>query len=91
MKKKLVRQVISDVFDIPLEGIANVPNTQIIGNNILNIDGCTSVKKYDKEEIILKARSYILTIKGSELSMTNFAQGRVSIRGEMYSYEVVIC
>ena len=89
MKKKSIRRAISDVFDIPLEGIASVPNAQIIGNNILNIDGCASVKKYDKEEIILRAKGYVLTIKGKELSMANFAEGRVSIRGEMISYEVI--
>lgn len=88
MKKKIVRGVISDIFDIPLEGIASVPNAQIIGNNIVNIDGCTSVKKYDKEEIILSSKGYFLTVKGRELSMTSFAGGRVSIRGEMISYEV---
>lgn len=91
MKKKFIRAAVSDVFDIPLEGIASVPNTQIIGNNIVNVDGCISVKKYDKEEIILSAKGYLLIIKGQELTMTNFAAGRVSIRGEMLSYEVIRC
>ncbi len=91
MKKKIVRQVISDMFDIPLEGIASVPNAQIIGNNILNIDGCVSVKKYDKGEIILSSKEYLMIIKGNELSMSSFAEGRVSVRGEMLSYEVVRC
>ena len=54
MKKRFLRHVVSDVFDVPLEGIASVPNVQIIGNNIVNVEGCKSVKKYDKEEIILK-------------------------------------
>ncbi len=91
MKKKFVRGVVCDMFDIPLEGIASVPSTQIIGNNIVNVDGCASVKKYDKEEIVLSAKGYLLVIRGNELSMSSFAGGRVSIRGEMISYEVKRC
>ena len=90
MKKKILRGV-ADMFDIPIEGIASVPNAQIIGNNIVNLDGCASIKKYDREEIILSTKGYLLIIKGKELSMANFAGGRVSIRGEMLSYEVIRC
>lgn len=91
MKKRFLRHVVSDVFDVPLEGIASVPNVQIIGNNIVNVEGCKSVKKYDKEEIILKSSIHQLTIKGKELSMTNFSEGRVSIRGVVSSYEILEC
>ena len=89
MKKRFLQHAISDVFDIPLEGILSVPNVQIVGNSIVNVEGCKSVKKYDKAEIILRSSGYQITIKGSELSMTNFSEGRVSIRGRVLSYEVL--
>lgn len=88
MQKKTMGQIISDVFDIPLEGIANVPNTQIIGNTIMNIEGCIGIKKYECEEIILKAKDYTLSILGESLSMLAFSQGRVSVRGIIKSYNI---
>ena len=79
MQKKTMGQIISDVFDIPLEGIANVPNAQIIGNTIMNIEGCIGIKKYECEEIVLKTKGYVLSVLGQSLSMLAFSQGRVSI------------
>ena len=81
-------QIISDVFDIPLEGIANVPNAQIIGNTIMNIEGCIGIKKYECEEIVLKTKGYVLSVLGQSLSMLAFSQGRVSIRGIIKSYSI---
>ena len=81
MQKKKFNHIIADVFDVPLEGIANVPNYQLIGNSILNIDGCIGIKKYEEDEIILRSKEFISSIKGQELSMLAFSQGRVSIRG----------
>lgn len=88
MLKKRIGQLISDKFDIPLEGIASVPTAQIIGNTIMSIDGCIGIKKYETDEIILRTQTYKLKIKGSELSMLTFSQGRVSIRGDIFSYEI---
>ena len=88
MHKKRFSQVIADVFDIPLEGISSVPNTQIIGNAILNVDGCLGVKKYENDEIILRCKDFLLTIVGESLSMITFSQGRVSIRGLIRIYKI---
>ncbi len=81
-------QFISDVFDIPIEGIANVPNAQIIGNVMLDIDGCVGIKKYEEDEIIIRCKEYVISIKGETLSMLTFSQGHVSVRGVIKSYEI---
>ena len=88
MQRKNVGQIISDIFDIPLDGIADIPNAELIGNTFFNVDGCIGIKKYEKNEIILRCKKYILKISGDELLMTIFSQGRVSIRGVIKSYEV---
>ncbi len=88
MQRKNVGQIISDIFDIPLDGIADIPNAELIGNTFFNVDGCIGIKKYEKNEIILRCKKYILKISGDELLMTIFSQGRVSIRGFIKSYEV---
>ncbi len=93
MKKRKISHIIADVFDVPLEGIANVPNLQLIGNTILNIDGCVGIKKYESDEIILRSKEFLIHICGDSLSMSTFSQGRISIRGlitavEMESKEV---
>lgn len=87
MHKKRIGQVIADVFDVPLEGISSVPNAQLIGNSILNIDGCLGVKKYENDEIILRCKDFLLTVIGESLSMITFSQGRVSIRGSISIYK----
>ena len=86
MLKKSIGQIISENFDIPLEGIADVPSAHMIGNNILSIDGCAGIKKYENDEIMIRAKDYLLKIKGDSLSMLTFSQGRVSIRGRIDSY-----
>ena len=86
MLKKELSKILSEKLDIPLEGIAAVPTTQIIGNTIMSIDGCVGIKKYETEEIIIRTRDYMLKIGGKELSMLTFSQGRVSVRGEISTY-----
>ena len=86
--KKAFGQIIADKFDIPLEGINSVPCAQLIGNNMLNIDGCLGIKKYEMDEIIIRTKYYLLTISGDSLSMLMFSEGRVSIRGEIYCYKI---
>ena len=86
--KKSFGQTISDKFDIPIEGIKTMPCAQFIGNTMLNIDGCLGIKKYENEEIIIRTKSYLLTIVGQSLSMLMFSEGRVSIRGEIFCYRI---
>lgn len=88
MIKKNIGQIISDKFDIPLDGIASVPNVQMIGNTLLTIDGCIGIKKYETDEIIIRSKDYLLKICGKSLSMLTFSQGRVSIRGAIDSYNI---
>ena len=88
MKKRRIGQVISDVFDIPLEGISNVPNAQIIGDSILNVDGCIGIKKYETDEIILRCKEFCLSVFGEALYMITFSQGNVSIRGKITDYRI---
>ena len=88
MIKKTFGEIVSDKFDIPLNGIAAVPNAQFIGNTQLSIDGCIGIKKYEEGEIIRRCKSHMLRIEGSALSMMTFSQGRVSIRGFIHTYSV---
>ena len=88
MIKKTLSEIISDKFDIPLNSISSVPTVQLLGNTIMTIDGCVGIKKYEINEIIIRSKDYMLKIVGNELSMLTFSQGRVSIRGEINSYEI---
>ena len=88
MQKKTVGRIISEVFDIPLEGIANIPCAELIGNTILNIDGCIGIKKYENNEIIIRCKSYLINVQGNSLSMLTFSQGRVSVRGVITTYAI---
>jgi sporulation protein YqfC len=81
MQNKKFKHIIADVFDVPLEGIANVPNLQLLGNSVLNIDGCIGIKKYEEDEISVSSKNFIMSVYGKELSMLTFSQGRVNIRG----------
>ena len=51
MIKKSLGEMISDRFDIPLNGISAVPNAQLIGNTQLSIDGCVGIKKYKEYKV----------------------------------------
>jgi len=86
MLKKSVSELISDRFDIPLNGISSVPNAQFVGNTQLNIDGCIGIKKYKEDEIIIRCKTFLITVGGISLSMLTFSHGRVSIRGYIHSY-----
>ena len=88
MRKRHIEEILSDNFDIPLEGIASVPNAQFVGNSQLSIDGCIGIKKYEPDEIVIRAKDYMITVSGSSLSMLTFSQGRVSVRGLIFSYAI---
>ena len=88
MLKKKLEQFITDSFDIPLEGILDIPSAQILGDAQLNIDGCIGIKKYETSEIIIRCKHHQLKISGEELSMLTFSFGRVSIRGKIFNYQI---
>jgi len=88
MNRRSFGEIISDKFDIPLNGIASVPQAQFIGNTQLNIDGCIGIKKYKDDEIIIRCKSFLLFISGSSLSMITFSQGRVCIKGFIKAYVI---
>lgn len=88
MQKKSIGQIISEKFDIPIDGISSVPNVQLLGNSIMSIDGCIGIKKYESNEIIIRSKDYLLKINGEELSMLTFSNGRVSIRGIITNYNI---
>ena len=88
MQKKKLGEIISEKFDIPLECLSSVPSAQMIGNSMLSIDSCLGIKKYDTDEIIIRTKSFLLKISGEELSMLTFSQGRVCIRGTIFSYGI---
>lgn len=88
MQRKSISQILSDKFDIPIDGISSVPNVQLLGNSIMSIDGCIGIKKYETNEIIIRSKDYLLKINGKELTMLTFSQGRVSIRGEIENYNI---
>jgi len=88
MLKKKIEQFFSDNFDIPLEGILDIPSAQMIGDTQLNIDGCLGINKYEINEIIIRCKHHVLKINGESLSMLTFSNGRVSIRGKIYNYQI---
>ena len=88
MRKKDIEEFIFDKFDIPLEGITAIPNAQMVGNSQLSIDGCIGIKKYEPNEIVIRAKDYVLTVNGSSLNMMTFSGGRVTIRGYISTYGV---
>ena len=88
MQKKGLTQIISEKFDIPLESLSSVPNAQIIGNNILSLNGCIGIKKYETDQVIIRTKDFLLTITGTDLTMLAFSQGRVSIKGEIKMYGI---
>ena len=87
MKNKLAK-LINEKFDIPLEGLITIPSVNIIGNTILDIEGCIGIKKYESDEIIMRAKDYIIKISGRDLTMLTFSHGRINVRGVIFSYQI---
>ena len=90
MLKREFTKILSDKLDIPLEGIASVPTIQLIGNTIMSIDGCVSIKKYEADAIVIRTKEYMLKIDGTGLSMLTFSQGRVNVRGEIKAFNIEV-
>ena len=88
MQKRKVETFISDNFDVPLDAILEIPNARFIGNHQLDLDGCISIKKYDEDVIVIRCKKHILKITGNTLSMLTFSKGRVTIRGNIETYQI---
>lgn len=86
--KKGFGRFLSEKFDVPLESISNEPDAHLVGNFVLNIDGCVGIKKYELDEIILRTKGYLLFVSGKSLTMLTFSQGHVCIRGTINGYRI---
>ena len=86
--KNLLSQIFYDKLELPIEGIANVPTVQITGDNVVNIEGCIGIKKYELNEIVLRCKAHLLSVYGGDLTMLTFSQGRICIRGVLRKFEI---
>ncbi|MBQ7760770.1 MAG: YabP/YqfC family sporulation protein [Clostridia bacterium] len=81
-------QFLNDKLELPVDGVFDTPNVQMIGNYVLNLEGCIGIKKYETTEVILRCKKYLICVFGKELTMLTFSQGRICIRGEIFRYEI---
>lgn len=86
--KKQISQFLFDKFELPVELLTDAPTVQLIGNYVMNIDGCVGIKKYETTEINLRCKNFYISVFGKDLTMLTFTQGRICIRGLILKYEI---
>lgn len=88
MLKNKISKIFSESFSVPLESISEIPNAQFTGNKQISIEGCVGIRKYDKNEIVIRCKKHNLSIQGEDLSLQTFTQGRLCIKGKILYYQI---
>ena len=62
-----------------------MPVFTIRGRREIGVEGCTGILAYTEEQVILAAGTVRFTVTGRRLSLENFAERSLTVRGEIVS------
>ena len=71
--------------EIPEEVIGHTPVLVIRGQHELEVCGCTGIREYGKERIVLAFGKEQLAVSGEMLELTDFRENTLYVRGKIHS------
>lgn len=72
---------LSKLLDIPLDMVADVPRMTLNDNRELTVENYKSIESYEPEEIRLRNKSYLITIRGKDLRIIAITDEEILISG----------
>lgn len=80
-RKRKLYEIIAAMCEMPEDVVGNIPVFVLRGRHEMEVTGCTGVREYRDEKIILAVGRELFTIKGEQLELTDFCDHVLYIRG----------
>ena len=84
MPNEIVKKL-SDLMSLPLEVMTGIPVFTLRGREELEADGCTGILEYTPTRVVLAVKRDKVTIAGEELTLTDFRNTVLTVRGRILS------
>ena len=82
-RRRKLYEIIAEICEIPADAVFSVPVFVLRGKHELEITGCTGVKEYTGERIVLALKKELFTVTGDMLELTDFSDSVLYIRGNI--------
>ena len=82
-KRGRLASFLRDSVSLPSDGFIGSFTVEMRGRELLFMQGCRGIVKYSKEEIILAAKGFFVSIKGNGLICTSYYGGTVTVEGKV--------
>ncbi|MBE7021744.1 MAG: hypothetical protein E7414_00750 [Ruminococcaceae bacterium] len=82
-KKKGAAHHVSQLLDVSLDMVADVPRITMNDNRELTVENYKSVEGYEPEEVRLRCTKYRITASGSDLSIVAITDEEILIQGNI--------
>lgn len=86
-KKDNIKNVVSEILELPKDIMLGLPKMTMIGNMELHIENHKGIIEYSKEIIRINTSEGILKITGKMMSIKNIVTEELTIKGELISIE----
>ncbi len=87
--KKTKRERLSQMLDVPLDVVADVPRFTLNDNRELSIENYKSIEGYEKTEILLRCKQYQIRIQGENLEIIAITDEEIVIHGIISSLSLL--
>ena len=82
---KTLPQRVSDMLDIPLEGITYRCSITICGDEEVSAFGCAGVLSYEPQKVVFRTVDGIMQINGDLLQICSLIDDQITVRGKINS------
>ena len=79
---------LAEVFDLPLDTVAQLPHVELLGDRELLLSGHRGILAYSGEEILVSAPPYTLLIRGTCLTLRTMTGEELRVAGRIAGIEV---
>ena len=86
-KKDNIKNVVSEILELPKDIMLGLPKMTMIGKMELHIENHKGIIEYSKEIIRINTSQGILKITGKKMSIKNIVTEELTITGELISLE----
>ena len=89
-ERKIIKQTLTNMLDLPKEITMNLPLISIIGNEELFIENYKGVIEYTEEKIRVNTACGVLKIDGRKLFLKQITAESITITGNIGGLEYLI-
>lgn len=82
-RKRRFYEILAAICEVPEEAVGRIPVFVLRGRHEAEIMGCSGIREYGDERIVLALEKEFVTITGDALELTDFRDRALYIRGNI--------